>query len=133
MNGERENRLTLIKRKQKQEVSIVAEQVKNITQSLRMQVWSSALLSGLRIQHSHKLWCRSQIWLRSHIAVQAGSCSSNSTPSQGTSICRRCGHKKRKKKESRNSYINFRQSRHQSMESYQDEEGCYIMTKGSIL
>ena len=41
------------------------------------------LVSGLtvRIQHCCKLWCRSQIWLRSHVAVavvQAGSCSSSS-------------------------------------------------------
>ena len=41
---------------------------------------SLALLSGLRIQHYHEMWCRLQTQLRSHIAVamaQAGSCSSN--------------------------------------------------------
>ena len=31
---------------------------------MRMWVWSLASLSGLRIQHCHELWCRSQTWLR---------------------------------------------------------------------
>ena len=35
----------------------------------RMQVRSLALLSGLRIRHCHELWCRSQMQLRSHVAV----------------------------------------------------------------
>ena len=46
-------------------------------------------------------WHRLQMWLRSWVAmavVQTGSCSSYSTPSQGTSICCRCGQKKEKKK-----------------------------------
>ena len=34
-----------------------------------MQVQSLALLSGLRIRHCCELWCRSQTWLGSHIAV----------------------------------------------------------------
>ena len=45
-----------------------------------MQVQSLALPSGLRIRCCRELWCRSQMWLRSHIAVsvamaQADSCS----------------------------------------------------------
>ena len=45
-----------------------------------------------------KLWCRSQMQLRSCIAVAvAGSCSSNSTPSLGISMCHGCGPKKQKK------------------------------------
>ena len=64
---------------------------------------SLASLSGLRIQHGRELWCTSQIWLRSSVAVAvavavASSCSSNWTPSLGTSICLRCSPKKRKKK-----------------------------------
>ena len=35
----------------------------------RMQVQSLALLSGLRIQHWHELWYRSQMQLRSYVAV----------------------------------------------------------------
>ena len=41
------------------------------------------------------------MWFGSGIAVAvavAGSCSSDSTPSLGTSICRGCGPKKKKKK-----------------------------------
>ena len=56
--------------------------------SMRMQVPSLAVLSGLRIQRCCELWCRWRMWLRSHVAVAvvwAGSCSSDSTPSLGTS------------------------------------------------
>ena len=61
--------------------------------SMRMRIRSLALLSGLRIWYCQELWYRSQMWLRSCTAVavaKAGSCSSNSTPSLGTSICCRC-------------------------------------------
>ena len=57
---------------------------------MRMQVQSLASLGRLRIQCCHELCCRSQMWLGSGVAVavvSAGSCSSNSTPSLGTSIC----------------------------------------------
>ena len=57
-------------------------------------------LSGLRIQHCCKLQHRSQVQPRSSIAVAiAWACGSDSTPSAGISICRRCSHKKKKKKE----------------------------------
>ena len=57
--------------------------------SMRTQVQSLNSLSGLRIQHCLELWCRWQMQLGSGVAVavaQAGSYSSNSTPSLGTSI-----------------------------------------------
>ena len=69
--------------------------------SMRMQVRSLALLSGLRIQRCLELWCKSQMWLRSGVAVLvavAGRCSSHLTPSLGTSICLKCDPKKPKKK-----------------------------------
>ena len=65
---------------------------------MRMHVQSLASLSGLRIWCCHEQWCRLQMWLRSRIVVAvawAGSCSSDSTPSLGTSICCRRGPKKR--------------------------------------
>ena len=37
--------------------------------SMRMRVQSLALLSGLRTRCCHELWYRSQIWLRSGVAV----------------------------------------------------------------
>ena len=37
--------------------------------SMRMQIQSLPLLSGLRIRHCHELWFRSQTQLRSHVAV----------------------------------------------------------------
>ena len=67
---------------------------------MRMQVQSLASVSGLRIWHCGELWCRSQTWLRSHVAValaQAGGYSSNSTPSQGNSMCRGSGPRKGKR------------------------------------
>ena len=53
----------------------------------------------LRIWRCRELWCRSQMQLGSSVAVamvQARSYSSDSTPSLGTSICRRCIPKKKK-------------------------------------
>ena len=47
-----------------------------------------------------ELWCRSQTWLGSGVAVvvvKASSCSSSLIPSPGTSICCRCGPKKKKR------------------------------------
>ena len=67
---------------------------------MSMWVWSLASLSGLRIWCCLKLRHRLQIHLRSGVAVAlvyTGSCSSDLTPSWGTSICcRRCNHKKKK-------------------------------------
>ena len=63
---------------------------------MRLRVPSLASLSGLRIWHCRELWCRSQMQLRTHIAVavaQASSCCSDWTPSLGTSICHGCGPK----------------------------------------
>ena len=65
-----------------------------------MEVQSLVSLRGLRIWHCCELWCRSQMWLESGVAVavvQAGSCSSDLTSSLGISICYGCGPKKKKK------------------------------------
>ena len=65
---------------------------------VKMWVRSQALLSGLKIRCCGELWCRSQTQLRSvSVAVaEAGSCTSDCTPSPGTSICCRCSPKKKK-------------------------------------
>ena len=66
---------------------------------MRLWVQSLALLSGLKTQCCHELWGRSQRWLGSGIAVPvAGSCSSDSIPSLGTSTCLKGSPKKQKKK-----------------------------------
>ena len=63
-----------------------------------MMVRSLASLSGLRIQHCHDLWCRSQTQLESCMAVvQAGSCSSDLTPSLGTGNFHMLQHDPKKK------------------------------------
>ena len=50
--------------------------------------------------HCHELWYRSQRLFRSGVAVAvASSCSSNWTPSPGTSISHRYGPEKQQKKE----------------------------------
>ena len=69
-------------------VPIVAQQKQIRLASLRMQVGCWASLSGLGIRHCREPWCRSQTQLGSHVAVaavQAGSCSSDQTPSPGMS------------------------------------------------
>ena len=71
-----------------------------------------AWFSGLRTQRCHKLWCRSQMPLRSGIAVAgvwASSCSSKSTPSLGTSRCSPKKKKKRKKNEISSQQPSFTQ------------------------
>ena len=58
--------------------------------------WIPGLTQGVKDPAFRELWCRSQIQLGSHMAValaQAGSCSSDSTPSTGTSICPGCDSK----------------------------------------
>ena len=82
-------------------VPIMARQKQIQLGTMSFQVRFLASLSGLRIRRCHELWCRSQTWLRSSIAVavvQAGRCNSNSVPCLGTSICCRYGSKKKKKK-----------------------------------
>ena len=67
-------------------------------ESMRMQVWSWLHSVGLRIQHCQELWFRLKSQFRSCIAVAvvwADSCSSDLTPSLGTSICHRCSLQKR--------------------------------------
>ena len=81
---------------------------------MRMQVQCLALLSGLRILPYCELWCRLQTKLGSGIAVaavQAGSYSSDSTPSLGTSICRGFSPKKTLKKKKRRR----RRGKHKSL------------------
>ena len=79
--------------------------------SVRMHVQYLASLNGLRILHFHELWCWSQMQLRSHVAVavvEAGSCSSNSTPSLGTSICCRCGQRRKEGRKEKSQVNNIR-------------------------
>ena len=76
--------------------------------SMRMQVWTLASLSGLRIQQCHELWYRSQTQLGSCVAmavVWASSYSSYSTHSLGTFICYRYSPKKIKKETPQETYL----------------------------
>ena len=50
-------------------VPIVSQQKQIQPVTMRLQVQSLALLSGLRIRHCCELWCRSQTRLRCYIAV----------------------------------------------------------------
>ena len=66
-----------------------------------MGVWPLAWLSGSRNCGFCELWCSLQTRLRFHVAVAvvlASSCSSDSTPSLGISICHKCSTKKQNKK-----------------------------------
>ena len=69
--------------------------------SMRTQLRSLASLNGSGIRRCRELWCRSQTWLGSRVAVAGvytSSCSSDSTPSLGTSMCCRCDPKKKRRK-----------------------------------
>ena len=55
--------------KAKRGVPVVAQQKRIQLASMRMQVQSLASLSGLRIQCCCELWCGSQMWLGSCVAV----------------------------------------------------------------
>ena len=86
----------------------VPQWVTNSTSILRIWVQSLASLGGLRIQHCCQLWYRSQAWLRSGMAVtQAGSCSSDSSPSLGTSMCCKCGPEKQNKTKQTNQKTQY--------------------------
>ena len=89
-------------------VPIVAQQKWIRLVSMRMWVQFLALLSGSGIRHCRELWGRSQTWLKSCLAaavVQARSCSSDSAPSLGISICCQCSPKKQLKKKEEEKLI----------------------------
>ena len=70
--------------------------------TMKLQVWSLASLSGLRIQHCHELWCRSQIRLSSDVAAVVGcgvgcQLQLQLDPSLGTSIYCACAPEKQNK------------------------------------
>ena len=74
-------------------VPIMAQWKQIRLETMRLRVQSLASLSGLRIRYCRELWCSSQTWLRSGVAVAEAvaqaddGCSSDLTPSLGTSIC----------------------------------------------
>ena len=89
-------------------VPIVVQQKQILLGTVRLRVRSLALFSGLRIWHCHELWCKLKMRLGFDVAVaEAGSCSSNLTPSLGTSISRRCGPKKTGKKKKKLPVTSF--------------------------
>lgn len=76
-------------------------QVTNLTSVHENSNSIPALAEWVKDGRCQELQCRSQMRLGSHVAVaaaQASSCSSDSTPCLGTSICRKCGPKKQEKK-----------------------------------
>ena len=101
-------RMAIIKKNTRSSCCIQQEQIQLV--SMRMWVQSLASLSGSRIQHCHDLWCRSQMRLKSCVAVPVAvtsSCSSNSTlglePPYAASFP-----KKQKKKKKRKRKISTR-------------------------
>ena len=88
-------------KKKKMEISppVVGQWVKNSTLSLWDWVWFLASLSQLKNWHSHSCSVSAdavQIWCCCGCDT-SNRCSSNLTPTSGTSICHRCSHKKKKK------------------------------------
>ena len=73
-----------------------------------MLVRSLTSLSGLTIRHCHEWWCRSQTLFGSHVAMtvaEAGSYSSDLTPSLGTSICHSAALKKKNNNNNNNNKV----------------------------
>ena len=102
--------------------------------SMSMQVQFLASLSELRICRCYELWCRLQTSLRSGVSVavaQASSCSSDSTPSLGTSVCRGCGPKRTKKQKAKQR--NENPLLHQEMIEYDNSSNNLCHDAGSLL
>ena len=72
-------------------VPVLVQQWQGQLLSMRMRVWSLALLSGSKIRGCCELWCRSQTLLGSRIAMAVV------TPGLGTSTWHGCGPKETKK------------------------------------
>ena len=83
----------------------MAQLAKNLTSILKDV---DLITQWVKIWCCCELWYRPQMWLGSGVAVdvavavvQAGNCSSDSTPSLGTSICHRYGPEKKSERERR--------------------------------
>ena len=87
------------KKKKNPGVPITAQWLTNPTRSHEVVDSIPGLTQWLRIQHCCELWCRSQTWLGSRVAVtvaQASSYSSDWAPNLRTSICCSCSPKIKK-------------------------------------
>ena len=79
----------------------MAQWVTNPTRNREVAGSIPGLAQWVGDRRCRELWCRLQTGLRSGVAVavvKAGTYSSDSTPSLGTSICRGCGPRKDKKR-----------------------------------
>ena len=95
-----------------------------------MRVWSLASLSRLRIWRCRELQCRSQTQLGSGVAmVQASSCSSDQTPSLGTSICHGRGPKKQKTQNN----IHKNTQKNLKVNSILSSQGCILPSSFSSM
>ena len=97
------------RKKKKRGVPVVAQRKQIRLGTMRWRIQLLTLLSVLRILCCQELWCGSQTWLGSGIAVavaEAGGYRSNWTPTLAISICRGCGPKKTRKKKKERERIN---------------------------
>ena len=120
--AKKENKRLCLRKKRKKKkkgIPILAQQLTNPTSIMRMWVHSLATFSGLKIRHCHELW--SQMWLGSGIAVAVNdSCSYDSTPSLGISICHRSGPRERGRKEGRKG------KKERKKEKDTPDESCFV-------
>ena len=98
------------KKRNRRELPLWLSRLRTELVSLRMQACSLASLSKSRIRHCHKLQHRSQMWLRSGVAVavaEASSCSSDSTPSLAMSYATGATLKRKEKKKEETGKIHL--------------------------
>ena len=93
--------MDLVKRSEDAGVPFAAQQLTNRTRTPEDPDLIPDLTPWVGVQRCGELWCRLQMQLRSPVALVMavpGRCSSDLTPSLGTSICLQCDPKKQKKK-----------------------------------
>ena len=105
-------------------VPIVAQWLMNLT-STRMQVQFLVLLSGLRIQHYHELWCRLQTWLRSCLAVAvANSTAPIKPPAWESPYDMAAALKSKKKKKKPNKQKKQKKENNNNKKQWQEYTSC---------
>ena len=112
------------------EVPVVSQQSQTQLASMRIGVQSLALLSGLRIQSCHELWCRLQTQLHIRPLVweppYAVSVASKKERKQERKKARKQARKNERKKEGILGFIMHKEGRKKGREGGREEERSFL-------